>query len=179
MIELKKFPRVNLGNVVMRQLYQGDAAAYMEYMNHPEVRKFVTSNNVPKDIAASTREVQYWGGLFARQVSVCWGIECNLTKKLIGTIGFNYWSKHNRRVEVNYDLDHAYWGRGIMSAVFAKVIEYAEKEMQIIRIQASVSKENVRSIALLEKFNFKQEGELKKYEILESGPTDYYLYARV
>lgn len=179
MVELKKFPRFNLGNVVMRQLYQDDALAYMEYMNHPEVKCFVTSDNVPKDLAAATRDVQFWGGLFARKVSICWGIECNLTKKLIGTVAFNYWSKHNRRVEVNYDLDYEYWGRGIMSSVLAKVIEFAENEMQIMRMQATVSQDNLRSIALLEKFKFQKEGELKKYEILESGPTDYYIYARV
>lgn len=163
----------------MRQLHPKDAAAYMQYMNHPEVSQFVTSNNVPKTIADSTREVQYWGGLFQRQQSICWGIECNLTKKLIGTIGFNYWSKPNRRVEVNYDLDREYWGRGIMSAVVQKAIEFAEQEMQVLRIQATVSQDNTRSIALLEKYGFKREGELAKYEILESGPSDYYMYARV
>lgn len=178
MFNFATFPVFKLGSANMRALNANDAFNYMEYMNLPEVRRFVTANNIPASLDEAIREVEYWGGLFRTQTSICWAIECNITKRLIGTIGFNYWSKQNRRVEVNYDLDPAYWGRGIMTDAVKAATDFALNKLEVVRIQATVQTENARSIKLLEKLNFIKEGRLANYEILDTGPADYYMYAR-
>lgn len=84
--------------------------------------------------------------------------------KVIGGCGYHTWYVDHRRAEIGYALtDESYKGRGIMSEACAAVITYGFNTMNLNRIEAFIGPDNLPSIKLVEKFNFKREGELREH----------------
>lgn len=175
---LEQFPVINLGDFYLREIDIHDAPNYLQYMGSPEVKEFLSSENTPQNLAHAEKELLYWASLFKNGYSVYWAISNN-EDEMIGTIGFNAIYRTHFRADVSYDLDPKYWGKGIMFRALKSIIAFAELELKIVRIQATVSTCNERSIKLLERTDFQKEGMLKKYEIVNGKYRDYFMYASV
>lgn len=173
-----QFPLLDLDDIILRELSTDDAEEYLSYMMKPEMLPFLTDNNIPKNIEQAIEEVKYWGSLFRNRRGFYWAIALKSNNQLIGTAGFNSVSMLHLKAEISYDLDPAYWGKGIMIKSIKNILKFIEY-MGIVRIQATVVTNNVRSISLLERCHFIQEGVLKKYEIIQAAHRDYYLYAKI
>lgn len=173
------FPTMKLDNIILREIKAEDAQDYFEYMSHDKMTGFLTKPNRPQNLAQAVKEVQYWGSLFPAKQSVYWGIALKESNKLIGTAGFNHISFQNSRAELSYDLDPNYWGKGLMLKSIKHILNFADIALEIIRTQATVITDNERSIKVLERCGFQQEGLLKNYEVVEGKHKDYYMYARV
>jgi [ribosomal protein S5]-alanine N-acetyltransferase len=173
------FPLFELeDDLILRGIRDEDAPDYLEYMRHPQVMTCLTDDNIPGSLSESLTELRYWGSLFPNKRSFYWGIAVKSTNRLIGTIGFNNINFRHLKSEISYDLDYNFWGRGIMFKALQKVAEFA-KDMNLVRIQATVITTNERSIKVLEKCGFTEEGILRKYEIVHGEHKDYYLYAKL
>jgi ribosomal-protein-alanine N-acetyltransferase len=173
------FPIIRLEEFTLRELSSDDAKNFFAYISNPLVNKYLSNDDLPKSIDAAREEMSYWARLFHLKHSVYWGIEDNATGNLIGTCGFNHWSRTHHRVEISYDLDSNYWGNGIMSMSLEKIIQLAIEEMQATRIQATVALDNFASIKLLDRLGFEKEGLLKHYGILHGVKTDFYMYGLI
>lgn len=173
-----QFPVLDLGDIVLRELTTDDSEEYLCYMMQSEMSPFLTDNNIPKNLEQAIEEVKYWGSLFRNRRGFYWAIALKSNNKLIGTVGFNSVSTIHLKAEISYDLDPTYWGRGIMLKSIKNILKFIEYA-GIVRIQATVVNDNIRSINLLERCHFIREGLLKKYEIVQSVHRDYYLYAKV
>lgn len=106
-------------------------------------------------------EILLMDNLLQKQHGIRWGIFKKTDDQLIGTCGYHKWDKVSHRAEVGYELGSPYWRQGYMSELFPSLLHYGFKTMELNRIEASVIKENLRSIKLLKKFGFKQEGVLR------------------
>ena len=86
------------------------------------------------------------------------------TDKLIGGCGFhNYYTDHSR-AEIGYHLFFEHdKNKGLMTEAIQKIIHYGFEVMKLNRIEAFVSPANEASIKLLKKFNFVEEGLLRKH----------------
>ena len=62
--------------------------------------------------------------------------------------------KENDLAEVGYSLHHAYFGKGIMNEVLARVVKFGFEEVKLKRIDAYTNKNNTASLKLLEKNKF-------------------------
>jgi [ribosomal protein S5]-alanine N-acetyltransferase len=173
------FPTLELGDIILRELSQEDAQHYFNYMSKPVMADFLTADNLPTTLDAALSDLNYWSSLFHNKRSFYWGIALKDTNQLIGTIGFNIISIANNKAEISYDLDHDYWGRGIMLKAMKAVLKFADYALALTRVQATVIIDNKRSINLLERCGFACEGHLKKYEVVNGVHKDYYMYARV
>lgn len=173
-----QFPMLDLDNIVLRELTSDDSEDYFGYMNKLEMSPFLTDNNIPSTIPQAADELKYWSSLFHHQRGFYWGISLKDNNKLIGTAGFNTVSTMHLKAEISYDLDPAFWGKGIMLKSIKAILRFIEYA-GIVRTQATVINDNIRSINVLERCNFVKEGLLKKYEIVQGVHRDYYTYARV
>lgn len=173
-----QFPIFELGDIVLRELTIDDSQEYFNYMNHEAMLPFLTDNNIPRNIEQAVEEVRYWASLFRNRRGFYWGIALKDNNKLIGTAGFNTLSTIHLRSEISYDLDPQYWSKGIMLKSIKNIVKFIEY-VGIIRIQATVVNDNIRSMTLLERCGFMREGLLKKYEIIQDVHRDYYLYAKI
>lgn len=173
------FPVIDLNDIVLREITEDDAQHYFNYMSRPEMSSFLTDSNRPTTFEEALTEVKYWGSLFRNKRSFYWGIALKSNNQLIGTLGFNVIYFAHMRAEISYDLDYEYWGKGIMLKSIKAILKFADLALGLVRVQATVIKDNERSIKVLERTGFLPEGILKKYEIVEGVHKDYYMYARV
>ncbi|MCG2612428.1 GNAT family N-acetyltransferase [Flavobacterium sp. SM15] len=86
------------------------------------------------------------------------------TKETIGSCGFHTWYLEHSRAEIGYALNSdVYKGKGVMSEVLKAVVHYGFTQMQLHRIEAFISPENIASLKLVQKLNFIKEGHLREH----------------
>jgi ribosomal-protein-alanine N-acetyltransferase len=178
-IIFQNFPTIDLGDIILREIRPSyDAKAYFEYMSKDEMKPFLTDNNIPKNIEQANQELSYWGSLFQNQRSIYWAIALKETDMLIGTAGFNMISFLHSKSEISYDLDCNFWGQGIMLKSIKSILKLADN-IGMMRTQATVIEDNIKSLKLLERCGFVREGILQKYELVNNVHRDYFMYAKV
>jgi ribosomal-protein-alanine N-acetyltransferase len=170
-----KFPVLEVGKFVLRELSVSDVKPFYAYLSDPQVNKYISEEDTPKSFAAAEDEIRYWADLFNYRRSIYWGIAEQKTNKLIGTCGFNVWSRTHARTEVSYDLARAYWGKGVMTDCVRAICDFAFINMRVNRIQGTVADDNIGSIKVLEKLGFQHEGKLRQYGILHSKKRDFFM----
>ena len=107
-----------------------------------------------------------------------WLITTKEDGKIIGLITFNVFEV-NETVEVSYALDNRYFNKGYMSEAVTRVKEFALKEMNVNRFQASCCATNEASRRVIEKCGLKYEGTLKNYLKLNDGYHDMHMFGLV
>lgn len=88
---------------------------------------------------------------------------------LIGSAGLYDWDREVRMAEAGYDLDPAYWGRGIMTEAMTAILAYGFEVMGLNRIQLVAMPRNTASLALAERLGFVREGVLRDHGHDETG----------
>lgn len=172
------FPRFKFEDFVLREIENKDVERYFKYMSRKEMIPFLTNDNRPTTLEKAEKELLYWQSLYKNKRSFYWGIATPDDDKLIGTIGFNIISIAHVKGEISYDLDPDFWGKGIMSRALESLLKFADEKLALVRIQATVASNNERSLKMLKRCGFDEEGLMKKFEIINGQHKDYYLYAR-
>ena len=174
-----KFPVLDLGDLVLRDLLLEDAKCYYEVLSDPNVGQFLSDEDVPNSVDKALEEVKFWGSLFFKKQSVFWAIAERDSNRLIGTIGFNSWNFNSHRAEISYDLASTHWRRGIMTKVLSAVLDFAYYKMCLNRIEAKTMTHNLASAGLLLKTGFQKEGVLKSYRKVRGAFIDVDLYSLI
>ncbi len=113
---------------------------------------------------------------FENKTGIRWGIF--LEKKLIGTCGFNAY-RADRKGVIGYDLQPAYWGKGITTEALQAIVDFGFNNLQIHRIEAYVTPGNLASEKVLIKTGFELEGKLKDVAFFKNKYQDQLLYAKI
>jgi ribosomal-protein-alanine N-acetyltransferase len=175
-----QFPIIKLDDIILRQIIpERDYQRYFDYLNKPQVAAYLSSEDLPNSLDAAKIELNYWAGLFNYHASFYWAVVSCDTDQIIGTCGFNHWNKSQCRAEISYDLDHNYWGKGIMAKAVKAITNFGLNDMQLHRIQATVAIDNISSIKMLEKVGFNRESLLQTYGVLHGIPKDFYMYTLI
>ena len=168
-------PSMNLEGARLRPLREGDLSALYAYLRDPVVTEFTSypEITVPMVEAMIEKSVSRWeAGDLAK-----WGIALQDDDQLIGTCGFNEWSRGHRWAELAYDLAPAHWGRGLMRQAVDAVLQWAYGEDHVDRVHAFVRVDNRRSERFLERSRFVREGRLRSYRVCRGQPRDFYIYS--
>jgi ribosomal-protein-alanine N-acetyltransferase len=172
----KSLPIINTKRLRLRPLSLDDAADMFEYSSDPEVTQYVSweAHQSIEDavIFLNTSVEQY-----AKAEPGTWGIELREEAKLIGTIGFVYYSAANSRIEIGYAISRKYWGRGITTEALTALIELAFRQWNINRIEAHCFPDNHASARVMEKCGLRYEGLLRQRYFLKNAFRDLKLYA--
>lgn len=172
-----QFPELDLGDVLLRKISTDDIEDFYEYITDRELAKFLSDSEIPSNLDNARLELMYWASLYEKKRSIYWAISDKNNGKLIGTCGFNSWSREHDRAEISYDLSRKYWNRGIMTKVIQKITKFAFDQMQVKRIQATVVTFNSASVKVLEKCGYNKEGVLKNFGVLHGKQEDFYMYS--
>lgn len=171
------FPVILLDDIILRKINaETDCEAFFHYINNHNVAAYLSELDIPVSLESAKNELGYWNKLFDNKHSFYWAITHD--NKIIGTCGFNYWNKDQRRAEISYDLDYNYWNRGITTKAIKAICDFLFNNTSVQRIQATVALENIGSIRVLEKSGFIRESLLKKYGVLKGQSKDFYMYTR-
>ena len=97
--------------------------------------------------------------------------------KVIGYIGFYRWFKEHFRSEIGYYLFEEYRRQGLMKEAVTTIIEFGYDQLNLYRIEALTSPENIASQNLLLNFPFKKEGILRQHYYDKGSLSDSVMYA--
>ncbi|MDI1432774.1 GNAT family N-acetyltransferase [Polyangium sorediatum] len=172
--ETRHPPTIDLQGARLRPLRMSDAAAFYAYLRDPAVTELTSYPvvSLPMVEAMIERYLRRWAeGELSK-----WGIALQHEDQLVGTCGFNEWSKVHRWAELAYDLAQAHWGTGRMRQAVDAVLQWTYQQDQIDRVHAYVRVDNRRSERLLQRSGFVREGCLRRYRIARGQPHDFYIY---
>jgi [ribosomal protein S5]-alanine N-acetyltransferase len=172
--ELQHPPTIDLDGARLRPFRVADAAALYAYLRDPVVTELTSYPvvSVPMVEAMIERSLSRWA---AGELSK-WAIALPHDDQLVGTCGFNEWSRVHRWAELAYDLAHAHWGKGLIRQAVAAVLQWTYRQDLVNRVHAYVRVDNTRSGRLLERSGFVREGCLRSYRVCRGQPHDFYVY---
>lgn len=170
------FPVMETERLRLRKIEVQDAENMLTYLQDPDVMEyyglppFVSTEQVLDEIA-------WYNKIFTQQTGIRWGITLKDEDKIIGSLGFLNWVPMHHRVDIGYELNQEYWGKGIASEALQAVLAYGFETMELERVQALIEPANLASIHLVEKHGFLREGLLRNYEFGNGKFDDLLMYA--
>ena len=167
-------PTIELEGARLRPLRAADAAAVYAYLRDPAVTEFTSYPVVSGPLVEEMIE-RYLSRWAAGELSK-WGIAVPHDDRIVGTCGFNEWSKIHRWAELAFDLAPTHWGKGLMRQAVAAVLQWTYRQDQVNRVHAFVRSDNARSERLLERSGFVREGCLRSFRVCRGQPHDFYIY---
>jgi [ribosomal protein S5]-alanine N-acetyltransferase len=106
-----------------------------------------------------------------------WGIKKD--SELIGLCRFYHWNQKHKFISVGFELAREFWEQEIMQEALIACIDYLFENKSIHRIEAQVFSGHTRSIKLLEKLGFQQEGLMRLNFLIAGKMEDSYLYSKL
>ncbi len=113
---------------------------------------------------------------FEEKLGIRWGIALKGEKEIIGTIGFNHFTK-GHRATIGYDLRRKHWNKGYITEVLKAVIDFGFHTLEINRIEAEVMQGNIVSEKVLVKLGFIREGILRQWMFWNGNHYDMTMYS--
>ena len=172
-----RFPQLQTGDLLLRELRPEDAGHIFRVFSDPEVTRHYDLDTFLEPSQAEDL-VERFRQRYRRQVGLRWAIAPREDADVVlGTCGFNIWIPSSRRALLGYDLGRRYWRRGIMTDALGAVLRFGFETMQLNRVEALVFLDNAASHGLLEKLGFRREGVLREYEHLKGRFIDMAMYS--
>ncbi|MBL7753690.1 MAG: GNAT family N-acetyltransferase [Chitinophagaceae bacterium] len=95
------------------------------------------------------------------------------SKKVLGAMGFHTWYTRHHRAEIGYGIfDEADRQHGFLREAFPTLIRFGFETMQLVRMEATLSPENMASLKVLERAGFQQEGIMRGHFRLDGVNRD-------
>jgi ribosomal-protein-alanine N-acetyltransferase len=96
--------------------------------------------------------------------------------QLAGIVNLYGFNRQNRRCDIGYMLDRAFWGKGYMQEAMAALLDYAFRVLRLHRIEADIDPRNTASAKLLKSMHFVHEGHMRERWIVngEICDTDFF-----
>lgn len=82
-----------------------------------------------------------------------------------------------RTASIGYGIDSRYWNSGFTTEAAGAVIDWAFRELGLVRIEATADSENLGSWRVMEKLGMQREGLLRRHRVLRGEHRDTVIYA--
>ncbi|MBL4585765.1 MAG: GNAT family N-acetyltransferase [Flavobacteriales bacterium] len=157
-----------------------DADRLAEVINDPEIAR----NTLTIPYPYTKKDAEFWLQLCEQQQLLDlpqkqWVIR-NRDGELCGGIGLHFkYGTDSHKDEIGYWLMRDLWGKGLMTTVVQKFVEFCTEERGLLRLEAPVFEFNTASAAVLKKNGFELEGRLRKAYFKEGRFFDSLFYAKV
>ncbi|MDX1934316.1 MAG: GNAT family protein [Capsulimonadales bacterium] len=163
--------------LILRPMREKDAPFLVAYRRDPEVAKFQSWTAFDEELARGfiselsqrqpgTPEEGYQMGIARRD-----------TDELIGDLYLRLLDYDPRQAEIGYTLARPHQRRGYAREAVRAFCGYLFDDLQLHRLIAYTSTENVRSVRLLESLGFRREGWTRESVDINDRWHDEYLYA--
>jgi ribosomal-protein-alanine N-acetyltransferase len=162
----------------LRKMEVSDSSSLFQIWSDPDVTRFMNISSF-KDENQARDMIELLNELALDNKAVRFAIIELESNKIIGSCGYNSLDFDNEKAEIGYDIAKASWGRGYASEAICSLLDYAFSDLKLNRIEAKVEPENVNSIHVLQKLNFKFEGTLRQCERSEGKFNDLNMYSKL
>jgi len=156
-----RFPSLTTRRLYLRHILPGDAEALFAILSDDEAMEFY--GNEPHQSLDETRElIRQIEGRYTRKEALRWGITLQGEDRLIGSCSLFHFNAGFTCAETGYELNRAFWGKGIMTEAMTAVLTFGFSELGLHRVEAIIEIANERSKGLLLKLGFTYEGNLRQ-----------------
>jgi len=155
------FPNLKTERLALRQLNNKDENALVKLRSDERVNEFIgrSKSISPEEVKKFIDKINTG---ISKDEAMYWAITLKNEDELIGTICLWNLDKENCKGEVGFELFPEFQGKGLMKEALTKVLDYAFNIMKLHTIEGFANENNIRSIKLMEKYNFKRDTELEK-----------------
>jgi ribosomal-protein-alanine N-acetyltransferase len=167
-----------VGDFRLKPLGGADAGDLFAHYADPRVVAFMDIEPL-SDIEQACQIIDWAMAQRALGAGMRWAIRDD-GGAFVGACGFNRIDlERGRRGEIAYDLGHAWWGRGVMTAILPVIVDFGFGRLAAHRLEAMVTPGNTRSSRLLLRHGFVKEGVLRDYGFWKGRYWDQIVYARL
>jgi len=174
--EINYFPTLETERLILRPLTREDTDFVFQHFGNPAVTRYLLDEPPVSEYSQAEEIVRFYADPKGKTHNR-WTLVRKSDRQPIGTVGYHKWVKQYFRAEIGYDLYPDLWGQGYMLETLRVVLAHGFEQMGLNRIEALVYVENDRSIQLLQKLGFKQEGLLRDYFYQGGKFYDHYIFA--
>ena len=153
----KVFVQLETENLILKPIDMSDKEFIFKMFSDSDVTRFLVDEEPFTKIEEAERLINIYTVPEPR-IQHRWVIIRKSDTTLIGTCGYHIWIKKDNVSEIGYDLGREYWGKGYMSEALPRAIKMGFEDMGLNRIQAFVHLQNTKSVNLLLRLGFTQEG---------------------
>ena len=152
--------------IALRPLTRADAAAFVPWVNDPEVTRTLAIGARAMDVRA---EEVFIEKMNASTYDVLFGIVVRETDRLIGSTGLSQIDLRNQNASFGMMIgEKSAWGKGYGTEATRLVVRYAFEELHLNRVQLHVYAYNLRGIRVYEKVGFRREGVLRQAHVYDN-----------
>lgn len=147
------FPTLVTQRFILRAPVLSDDEAVAVLRSDPLVNRYL-HRDAAITVADARKFIEKIQGYISANESFYWIITTKEDDQLVGSVC--YWNIEPAldRAEIGYELQSAFFGKGIMQEVLPEVIRFGFEQVQLQKITAFPLTENERSVKLLERFHF-------------------------
>lgn len=154
-------PLLETKRLFLRPLQMRDARDVYAYASDPEVARYVLWE--PHASLSETRSyLRCMRSLYRRGLPASWAVVLRETGRVIGTVGFMWYSAQNRSAEVGYSFSREYWNRGFATEALRAVLASAFACLPLNRLEAQHDLRNPASGRVMQKCGMRMEGVLRQ-----------------
>lgn len=155
-----KIPTLTTRRLTLRPMERSDAEAIFEIKGDPQVTERYGAENYTTIDQARKWVADRLAGYHKRE-SVFWMFTLKGESEAIGMCCYWHIDEQSRCAEIGYELNRAYWNKGITSEALVPIVKYGFDRMGLHRVEACPFSENAPSNKLLQSLGFKLEGTLR------------------
>ena len=159
----------------LRPLAPSDAENLHAIMSDAEVMAFWDCQQID-DIVVTQAILQSQLERMAARKACHWAMELRDGGGFIGCCDLEEIDRWHHRAEVGFIVARPHWGEGYTQEAMEAVIDHAAQAMRLKRLSARTHIGNVRSVSLLHRLGFRQEGLLRGYVDREGERRDCLLF---
>jgi ribosomal-protein-alanine N-acetyltransferase len=168
-------PMLETDRLTLRALTPADRAAVFALFADPRVA--VPTHIAPFEVIEhADEEIAFFARRFAAKGGIRWGLTLKGDDTIIGTAGFPSIDAEKYRAEIGYNLAYAHWGRGLASEAVRALVGLGFAQLNLHRIEATTNLDNTRSMRVLAKVGFTEEGILRDYVYWHERGVFYGVY---
>lgn len=165
------FPDLETSRLLLRKITLTDNHQLFELLSDPRVAEYEYFYPI-KALEEANNFISRYEKEFESQEEITWGIILKSTNTLIGTCCIGDISQNSRRGEIGYSIIFDQWGNGYATEAVKAIVNFGFEVMNLNRIEAIITPENLGSIKVLEKLHFIQEGILRQRDFIKGKLED-------
>ena len=156
------FPILETSRLLLREIVAEDAPSLFAVYADPKHMQWYGIDPFP-DLAAAEARIKTFAVMRAQaNPGTPGGITTKENGLFIGTCGLFAWNRNWRKCSVGYELVKEAQGHGFMQEALTAALSWGFQVMELNRIEAQVHPNNQRSIRLLGRLGFVEEGRLRQ-----------------
>lgn len=153
----------------LRDVVKEDLGDLIVAYNDAEVLKYLCYPSFPLRDEEVIEYITRWEKEQSADPRTDFNLGIELKGKVIGLVSLSAVDRTPGVATLSYSLGRPYWGSGIATEVARRVIDFGFSDLDLRRIDAETSPNNLRSQKVLEKLGFSQEGLRKKHRVMSTG----------